>query len=688
MRDIRPRILVIRAGAVGDTLMATPTLAALRQRYPETPIDFLCAEAAAPLLELNRNVDQIFPLKRRNLPYLISFEKRSYARRMRRLRYKFAVVLESAERYYDFVSRAGIGPVRGFRETAVDPHLHSIVNNLRAAGFEDWQSRRLDLNFPVSPVDQRAARDLLGGFPQPWIGLHVGYGPRPGSDHQGPHLRGWAAENFIHLGRTLIRRGMNLVLVGAVDPKESEKVAAGLAGPALLNLVGRTSIRQLGALIARLRLFISVDSGPAHIAAAVGTPLVVLWGPAILEQSRPLATTSPVRIVRHPVYCAPCFHTRLTRTCRRNICMERVSVEDVLEAVDDLLGQQRPIPSSIVHGQFSISIVIPSFNGRDLLEKYLPSVKGATQCYQRSSGRQTEIIVVEDGGNDGTAGWIAANHPDIQFVQLQANLGFPRACNEGFRRCRFPLVMLLNNDVRPEEDFLVPLARHFDDPTIFAVTCKSYEDSGNVLNHAGKAAYFRRGHWSVFNNYESEHSGERLVSAVATGGFSIFDRIKLGQLGGFDDLYSPYQYEDFDLSYRAWKRDWAILYEPASVVHHGVHSTIDRHYTSRQDTIISRRNRLLVHWKNLHDGRLFFEHMLFVALKTAAALFTLDTIFLSSLAGALRRLPRALERRRREKPAATVSDSHLRLFFRLFLQRPGIKVYWGRKEMPRVTSDE
>jgi ADP-heptose:LPS heptosyltransferase len=93
----------------------------------------------------------------------------------------------------------------------------------------------------------------------------------------------------------------------------------------------------LAAVIEKLAAFVSVDSGPAHLAAAVGTPLVVLWGPAILEQVRPLSTRSPVVILRHPPPCAPCYETPLMKTCPRNVCMEAIRPAEVLEQVERLL---------------------------------------------------------------------------------------------------------------------------------------------------------------------------------------------------------------------------------------------------------------------------------------------------------------------------------------------------------------
>ena len=92
--------------------------------------------------------------------------------------------------------------------------------------------------------------------------------------------------------------------------------------------------------IGSLDVFVSVDTGAAHIAAALGTPLAVLWGPAIYEQTRPLSTSSPIRIVRVSVPCAPCYGTPIMKSCTQNICMEGISPGAALEAVEHLLKRK------------------------------------------------------------------------------------------------------------------------------------------------------------------------------------------------------------------------------------------------------------------------------------------------------------------------------------------------------------
>jgi heptosyltransferase-1 len=131
------RILVVRAGALGDTLMATPVVPALAARHPGAAIDFLASAAAAPLVEGHPGVRRVYRLRWRNLPYALSIEQRRLVRAWRREPYDLAVVLEHAPQYRALVERAGARRVIGFHVTPFDPARHSVANNLRAAGVDD-----------------------------------------------------------------------------------------------------------------------------------------------------------------------------------------------------------------------------------------------------------------------------------------------------------------------------------------------------------------------------------------------------------------------------------------------------------------------------------------------------------------------------------------------------------------------
>ncbi len=331
-REIK-KFLVVRVGALGDTVMATPLLRALKRRDSGCQIDFLAWRPAAPLLEHNPNVNRILTLKMRNWPLAVSPEKRNLVSRIQARGYDSAVLLESAPRYRQILDRAKLTRILSFDETPFDPQLHSSANHLRVAGFEDWDDSRLGTEVHLTDEERERGARMLQDLPRPWIGLHAGYGPtRRKQQDQGERLKGWPAKNFVELGSLLLENGANLVVTGsAADHPTALEISRSWPSGRFRVVAGQTSVRELAAVLSRLRLLISVDSGPAHIAAAVGTPLIVLWGPAKLQQVRPIAGRGPVEILRHPVPCAPCWDTPLMKTCPVNICMRGITPEEVFE---------------------------------------------------------------------------------------------------------------------------------------------------------------------------------------------------------------------------------------------------------------------------------------------------------------------------------------------------------------------
>jgi ADP-heptose:LPS heptosyltransferase len=321
--------------------MVTPLLRALRTEHPEAEIDVLCSRLAAELLELTPNVARRFALRYRNLPYALSPEKWTLVRGLRERGYDFAVLLERAARYRFLLERAGIREIRSFRERAFDPREHAVVNNLAAAGFDRTADR--DMEVFLSDADRERASELLRNVARPRVGIHVGYGPLGRKRHQSERLKGWSPKNFTEVAAGLLDRGASVVFTGSrEDRSDVEAIRSKVS--AAVSVAGRTSPRELAAVIEALDVLVSVDSGPAHLAAAVRTPLVVLWGPAILEQVQPLSTRSDVALLRHPPPCAPCYDTPLMKTCPRNVCMEAITPREVLGRVDFLLerGSLRP----------------------------------------------------------------------------------------------------------------------------------------------------------------------------------------------------------------------------------------------------------------------------------------------------------------------------------------------------------
>ncbi|MFY9607486.1 MAG: glycosyltransferase [Blastocatellia bacterium] len=349
-----------------------------------------------------------------------------------------------------------------------------------------------------------------------------------------------------------------------------------------------------------------------------------------------------------------------------------------------------------------VSIVIPSWNGIGLLQRFFPSVLAAARRYRTQSGAPTEIIVVDDGSTDETAGWLVGQgfqeedesetprrgeremgRPELRFARNKRNLGFGETCNRGFELAAHPLVFLLNNDVEADADCIAPLVENFNDVSVFAAHCRVFEfDSGRECG-TGKLGSFSKGFIRVHRSYAAVRASrpqsaagavdqgasrqqatvssraasqpEPLFSMFAGGGSAMFDRQKFLELGGFEPLLSPFYWEDVELSYRAWKRGYTVMYEPRSVARHRISSTIGK-LSGRKVRTIEQRNRLIFHWINLHDGRMLASHIAWVLLLGATAPLRFEPGFLLSVAAAIRALPQIRKRRRREKEVAERSD--------------------------------
>jgi len=324
-----------------------------------------------------------------------------------------------------------------------------------------------------------------------------------------------------------------------------------------------------------------------------------------------------------------------------------------------------------------VSIVIPTWRGRQLLEAYLPSIFAACDHYRRTSNSSAEIIVVEDAGGDDTVSWLRSHYGDqVRVLEHERNQGFCAACQTGFVHAQYPIVLLLNNDVRLEADCISPLVGHFKDPGIFAVTGKMFNQKGDAFCNGGKIGRFRRGMWSSYQNYDlnaNSDTGTRCLSFAAIGAFSAYDREKFIKIGGFDPLTA--MHEDIEISYRAWKRGWIITYEPRSVAYHDASQTMKRRYRPRPLDMISRRSRIVMHWILLHDRWMFGQHVASMAGRLLTSWIWLDWPFYWAVWAALRNLSEIRRKRTENRRNAVRSDRELVQVLENFYRTAPITVY-------------
>jgi O-antigen biosynthesis protein len=320
------------------------------------------------------------------------------------------------------------------------------------------------------------------------------------------------------------------------------------------------------------------------------------------------------------------------------------------------LRKRLPLPAGATPAANAASIVIPNWNGRDLLEKYLPSVIASTEKHPGS-----EIIVVDNGSDDGSAAFVRERFPQVRVLVLPRNLGFGGGSNAGFRAAKNDIVVLLNSDMRVERDFLAPLLAGFQDENTFAVSCQIFfSDPAKVREETGLTeGWWQQGSLRVRHRVEPE-IGELFPCFYGGGGSCAFDRRKFLELGGFDELLKPFYLEDTDLGYLAWKRGWKVLYQPASIVYHEHRGTIGKRFSDDYIQSILKKNFLLFTWKNIHDWRRLIAHFWFTWASAMLSWLFGDSPERANFPGITRaafQLPRALASRMRARRLAAITDT-------------------------------
>jgi heptosyltransferase-2 len=323
------RLLVRAPNWVGDAVLSLGAVRDLRRNFPRARLEVLARPWVAPLYEAVSEVDAVRPSGGFHAD-----------RRSLRGQFDAAVLLPNSFGSAAAVRAAGIPERWGYatdgrsllltRRARVPAQVRgrSQVYYYRAmlAGIGLTVSATPDVRLsPPAPWPERAA--ALLGAPGPWIGLNPGafYGS----------AKRWEPTRYAAAGETLAREtGARIAIVGgAAERPLGEAIAAALTVPARV-LCGETTLGELVGVVSRLSLLLTNDSGPMHVAAALGVPVVAVFGPTDWRETGPVGPRQ--RLVREPVHCSPC----LLRECPiDHRCMRRVDVERVVGEARSLLAE-------------------------------------------------------------------------------------------------------------------------------------------------------------------------------------------------------------------------------------------------------------------------------------------------------------------------------------------------------------
>ena len=344
-------ILIVKTSAIGDVIHTLPALNALRRKYPEARIDWLVEEAAADLVIGHKALDTVLVSRRkawiRDLKQgRVSAAWRGFADFVKKLRgteYDLLLDFQGLLKSGIFVGLArakrkvGFGKGMEHAECSylflnepippVNMDQHAAIRELlllKAIGIE---SEEVVFDLPVAEEQREKIGHLLdaeGVDPaKPLVAIN------PMTTWETKH---WRNERFARVADQLLDKGVAVVFSGGPrDVRGIEEIRAAMACKAA-SLAGRTSLKDLAALYERVAVLITTDTGPMHLAAAAGAPVVALFGPTAPWRTGPFGEGH--KILRAEVACSPC----LKRHCDRDhACMDQITVDQVVQATQALL---------------------------------------------------------------------------------------------------------------------------------------------------------------------------------------------------------------------------------------------------------------------------------------------------------------------------------------------------------------
>ncbi len=336
------RVLVVRLRSIGDTVLTTPALFALRRFLPHTQIDILLEDWVAPVLDGSDLVDRVIAIPRHS-----KTARARLARELRASRYDVVYNLHGGTTATLLTRATGAKHRVGFADyqyarlhtdaapSALEiwqrPSLHSVEQQLALIGWTGVPvTDRPRTTLAVTENSLRSLSEKLraAGLQDEDKSLSVVH-PTAAFD-----TKQWATENFARVAEELRARGLTTIAITAPNEKQ---VIESLIKETSAQIIGLSdlSLPEVAALASRAQLFVGNDSGIAHIAAAAGAPCVVIFGSSNVAHWRPW-TTSPHEVVREEMPCQPC-HGYFCAEFEKPECILRVPIERVVAAIDRIL---------------------------------------------------------------------------------------------------------------------------------------------------------------------------------------------------------------------------------------------------------------------------------------------------------------------------------------------------------------
>ncbi len=339
-------IIIVKTSAIGDVTHSLPALKALRDQFPKAAISWLVEEEAADILAGHPDIDRLLISSRKRwlrqlkagniLPTIREIWR--FIRELRAIKYDLLLDFQGLLKSSIFIAlcrarrKAGFG--RGMehsegsylflneRIAPVSMDIHAVERELYLLNAIGIKIAQTACELSIAPQSHKEADNILS---------------RAGVDHSQPLVilnpmttwptKHWPPESFAALSRLLSENGVQIAFTGSSADRDEIAAIIHKSQARALNLAGKTSLRQLAAVFARAAVVISTDTGPMHIAAAAGVPVVALFGPTAPWRTGPHGGQHT--IIRTAPPCSPCFK----KECPTGSCMKDIKAETVYQAV-------------------------------------------------------------------------------------------------------------------------------------------------------------------------------------------------------------------------------------------------------------------------------------------------------------------------------------------------------------------
>ncbi len=299
-----------------------------------------------------------------------------------------------------------------------------------------------------------------------------------------------------------------------------------------------------------------------------------------------------------------------------------------------------------------ISVVIPNYNGISLLKKNLPGIV--------KNFPDSQIIVSDDCSHDKSVDWIKQNFPQVDVTVHRQNLGFSSTANDGVKLASGKVIVLLNTDVSVKKNYSKEILHYFHDKNLFGIGFQdlSYE-SGKVVRRGRGGGEFKKGLLSHYKGSNS-HGATLWVS----GGSCAINREKFNRLGGFNTIFNPFYWEDIDLSYRALKSGWNILFTPEIEVDH-YHDTgsIRTNNSKLRINQIAQRNMFIFSAKNVTDLNILIQFYIYIFILFIKSLIKSDYSTNKSILQFALKIFKIIRLRNIEKKRYKLTDKEIIKYF-------------------------